>query len=110
MQVVERRRKREHKIGPGKRIFGVAAVHGVAGEDGSIAEVLHTLAAVPADSIDTANPRDANARSSRKVCVDAFQDVADDLMAGNQTFAAGRKFAFHNVKVGTANSARANFQ
>ena len=35
----------------------------------------------------------------------AFNNFAHDLMAGNQTCQQSREFAFHNMKVGAANTA-----
>ena len=110
MQVVERCRKWKYEVSPRQRIFCITAIYRVAGEDGSIAKVLHASAAVPTCSVGAANPRNSNARSGRKVCGGAFHDVADNLMSGNQVLAARRKFAFHNMQVGTANTAGADFQ
>jgi hypothetical protein len=110
VQVVERCWKWKYEISPSKRIFRVTAIYGIAGKDGSIAKVLHTSAAVPTGSIGAANPRNSDARAGRKVCGGAFHDVANDLMSGNQVLPARRKFAFHNMQVGAANTAGAHFQ
>src|ERR1035441_10956995 len=110
MQVVERCWKWKYEISPSKRIFRVTAIYGIAGKDGSIAKVLHTSAAVPTASVGAANPRNSDARAGRKVCGGAFHDVANDLMSGNQVLPAWRKFAFHNMQVGAANTAGAYFQ
>jgi hypothetical protein len=110
VQIVERCRKWKYEISPSKRIFRVASIYGIAGENGSIAKILHASAAVPTASVGAANPRNSDARAGRKVCCAAFHDVADDLMSGNQVLPARRKFAFHNMQVGAANTAGAYFQ
>src|SRR5258708_422486 len=77
---------------------------GVSGERGRVAEIFKALAAIPAGSIHTADPGDADGSAAGQVGRAMVHDFADDLMAGNDFRVELGKFAFHNVQVGAADS------
>src|SRR5258708_24036534 len=77
----------------------------VSGERGRVAEIFKALAAIPAGSIHTADPGDADASAAGQVGRALVHDFADDLMAGNDFRAELGQFAFHNVQVGAADTA-----
>ena len=60
---VEAGGERIGEIGAHRGELGVAAVDGVAGEDGMVAEIFHVVAAEPAIAVDAADPGDADARA-----------------------------------------------
>jgi len=62
-------------------VLGVAAVDGVAGEGGGVAEIFLTSLAVGADAIGAADPGDADAGAERQFWRCAIDDVAYDLVA-----------------------------
>ena len=88
-QIIKRVRQRKHEVGARGSVFGVAAVHGVSGERGRVAEVFFVMAAVPAGAIRAADPRHANARTQRQFRRCSADDFADNLVAGNQTASGG---------------------
>ena len=107
MQVIERARERENEIGSRERVFGIAAIDGVSGECGGIAEILETTAAIGADAVDTAQPRNAHARRQFEICGAAIGNFADNLMSGDDIRQARRQFAFDNVQIRSADAAGA---
>ena len=110
MQVVEIGRKRKYEISPRQRIFRITPIYRIAGEHGRIAKVLHATAAIPARSVNAANPRNSDPSTDGNVLRGAFHHVADNLMSGNQTLSPRRKFSFDNMQVGTADPACPHFQ
>src|SRR5271166_1972987 len=108
MKIVERRWKRKNEIGAGQRIFRIAAVDAVSGERRRVAKVLHVAAAIPATPVGASNPGDANAGAHGKLGSGACDNVADDLVAGDQLRAALQKFALDDVQVGAADATSAD--
>jgi len=90
VDIVETGGQGKCEIGADERVFGVASVDAIAGEDRLIAEIFHVVAAVPAVAIDAAHPGNADARAGRELAGQqigrgAFDDFADDLVAGDET-------------------------
>ena len=110
-QIVERAGKREDEVGARDSILGVAAVHGVSGECGCVAEVFLVMTAIPASAVGAADPRDADARCPAATPASAPADhVANDLVAGNQRRATHGQLAFGDVQIGAAYAAGADLQ
>jgi hypothetical protein len=65
---------------------------------------------VPAIPIDAANPGDADAASQRQLCRSAVDNLADDLMTGNELRANRWQIAFRDVQVSPANPTSKNSQ
>ncbi len=107
---VEAGGERIGEIGADGGELGVAAVDRVAGEDGVVAEVLHAVTAEPAIAVNAADPGDAGARADGQVCGCAFNDFADDLMAGDDARVEGRKIALDDVEIGAADAAGDDFE
>ena len=102
---VEAGRQRVAEVGADEGELGVAAVDGVAGEGGVVAEVLHGVGAEPAGAVDAAHPGDADARAEGELGRGAFDDLADDLVAGDEAGLERRKVALGDVQVGAADAA-----
>ena len=104
MKIIESCRQRNHEIAAGQCEFGVAAVDGVAGEGGRVAEVLATPEAVPAGSVRAADPGDAHAGAEWKCRRVSICDFPDDLVTGYQWLLPRRQFTFDNMQVGPASA------
>ena len=102
--------ERVGKISADGSELGVAAVDRVAGEDGMVAEVLHVVTAKPAVAVDAADPGDADAHADGRGCGCAFNDFADNLMAGDDARMEGRKVALDDVEIGAADAAGDDFE
>jgi hypothetical protein len=63
------------------------------------------MPAKPAVAVDTAHPRDSNARSRRQIGGCAFRHFADNLVPRDDARMKRREIAFDDVEVGAANSA-----
>jgi hypothetical protein len=79
--VVECGGEGEGEVGADERVFGVAAVDGVAGEGGIVAEIFFVAKAEGAGAVRAADPGDADAHALRTVGRGAFDDFAYDLVA-----------------------------
>ena len=101
--------ERKAVAGVGDRVLGVAAVDLVAGEAGVRAQVLLARPAVAASAAGPAEPGHADplarAREPRRPRPRA-DDVADDLVAGNDRQLRLRQLAVDDVQVGAADGAR----
>ena len=91
----------------GDGVVRIAAVNGVAGEEGVVAEVFMPGFAGAAMAAGVAQPGYADPvpgaeRDCRAACLD---DGADDLMAGDEGQLRMGQLAVHHVKVGTADAA-----
>ena len=86
LQIIETRGQRKYKIGARPRVFGVTAIHRVAGKGGRIAEVLHARPAVPTLSVNAAHPGDAHSSTRGELSRGATDDLAHNLVAGNEIF------------------------
>ena len=92
-------------IGDGQ--LGIAAVDLVAGEAGTVAQILAATAAVLADPAGPAEPRHADPVADLET-VDRFplfDDVADDLVPGHQWQFRVGKLAVDDVQIGPAHRA-----
>lgn len=110
MQVVERAGKRKHEILTRQRIFGITAVHGVSGEDRSVAKIFEPAAAIRTDAIDAADPGNADSRTGRKTGTRGLHHLAYDLVTGHDAWVDGRQLAFDDMKVCAAHPAGADSQ
>ena len=105
--VVELGRQGEDEVGRGGELFSIAAVGGIAGEGGVVAEVSSWLRQKGAGAPSVvADPGDADP------CADgeagrsgAIGDFADDLVAEDEGLVnRSREVAFEDVEVGAADS------
>jgi len=103
--VVEGVGERVHEVGADEGVFGVAAVDGVAGEGGVVAEILFVVSAEAAGAVGAADPGDADASVWGEFGGGAFDDFADDLVAEGEGLVDEGKVAFEDVEVGAADSA-----
>src|SRR5579871_1025393 len=85
MKIVERCRQRKYKIRARQCVLGVAAVYRVPGESRIVTQVLLTMLAIPATTVDAANPRNPDARTGRQLRRRAVHNFAHDLVPGNHT-------------------------
>ena|ERR1700693_1606708 len=108
VQVVQLGRKLEDKVAARRGVLRVAAVDGVSGKDRRIAKIFESAAAVRAGSIDAADPGNTDASADRQLGRRAIDDVAHDLVAGDQRLFAWRQFAFQDVQICTADAAGAH--
>jgi hypothetical protein len=108
VQIIQPIGKGKDKIGTGECILGVSAVHGIAGKSSRIAQVLKVVLAIPALPISPANPGNSDAGARRQAGRSAFDDLTNDLMTRNQFFTEFWKLAFHDVQIGTADTACAH--
>jgi hypothetical protein len=107
VEVVQGVRKGIDEAGAGESVFGVASVDRIAGKRRSVAQIFKAFRAIGARSIDASQPGNPDSRANRQF---PFHHLADDLMSRDQRTAQGREFAFGDVQVGAADSARANAQ
>ena len=105
MCVIEAGEQLKNEVRARKNILGVAAIHGVTGEDRVVAEILHAVIAVPAIAVDAAHPGNADARSHWQFVGRAVDYFSDDLMARNKTWPKRWKISFDDVKVSPTHSA-----
>jgi hypothetical protein len=104
VKIIESCRQRNHEITTGQCEFGVAAVNGVAGEGGRVAEVLTIPDAVPAGSVRAADPGDAHASAEWKSWRVSVCDFPDDLVTRYQWLPPRRQFTFDNMQISPANA------
>ena len=105
MQVIEILREGKNKVGPGQSILGISAVDGVASKSRRIAEVFQATLAIPAGPVDASDPGNSDARTHRNLRRRAVDDLTHDLMTGDQFPAQGRKFAFNDMQISSADAA-----
>jgi hypothetical protein len=105
MNVIQARGKRKGEVSTRQNIFGIAAIHGVSGKNGLVAEILHAVMTVPAFAIDATHPGDADTHSERQFQGRALDYFSHDLMTGNKARSQRRKIAFDDVKICAADSA-----
>ncbi len=97
--------KAEARIG--QCVLGIAAIHGVAGEQRLLAQVLQAAAAVVALPAGAGQPGDADAIADPEfphAGTDGHH-AAHHLMAGDHGMRRGRQLAIHHVQVGAAHAA-----
>jgi hypothetical protein len=105
MGVVEGVGQRVDEVGTDEDVFGVAAVDGVAGEGGVVAEVFFVAEAEGAGAVCAADPGDAHAGACGEFGGCAFDDFAYDLVAEDEGLVDEREIAFEDVEVGATDSA-----
>jgi hypothetical protein len=93
------------EVGADDGVFGVAAVDGVAGEGGVVAEVFFLATAEGAAAVGAAAPGDADASAGGEFGGGSFDDFADDLVAEDEGLVDEWQVAFEDVEVGAADSA-----
>src|SRR5271154_4451026 len=98
MNVVQTRRQRKDEVCPRKDILGVAAIHCVARKSRLIAEIFHSVMAVPAITIYTAHPRNSNTGSERQLRSRALDDFSHDLMTRNELRSKRWEIPFNDVQ------------
>ena len=104
--------ERDEEVGASDGVFGIAAVDGVAGVGGMVAEIFAVLAAEGAGAIDATEPGDSGAVADADR-VDAraeLFDARDNLVAGCDDFAQGLEFARGDVEIGAADAAGFNLE
>jgi hypothetical protein len=101
VEIVEALRQRVDEVRARVGVLRVAAVQVVAGEARLVAEVLGAGPAEAAGPVGRAHPGDAHALSRAA----ALDDLADDLVAGNDRIAARRELSGDDVQVGAADAA-----
>jgi hypothetical protein len=108
VQIIQRIGQAKNKVGAGECILGVSAVDCVAGKSSRVTEVFKAVLAIPALPISPTNPGNPDAGAQRQARRSAFDDLTDDLMARNQFFTELWKLAFHDMQIGTADTACAH--
>jgi hypothetical protein len=104
VQIVELLGKRERKIGANNGVFGIAAIYGVTGECGRIAEIFESEATILAGTVGSSHPGDAYAGADGKIIRGSGHYFADDLMSGNYSLPVRWQVAFNYVQVSAAYS------
>jgi len=104
VQIVELVGKRKREIGANDGVFGIAAIYGVTGEGGRIAEILEAEATISAGSVGSSHPGNSDARAGRKIIRGPSYYFTDNLMSGDYSWAARRQVAFNYVQVSAAYS------
>jgi hypothetical protein len=84
VQIVQRFGKWINEIGSDESILSIAAVHCVSRKRWRVTEVFKTSHAIWASSVHSAHPRYAHPSPHREVCGGSIDDVAHNLMPGNQ--------------------------
>jgi hypothetical protein len=103
--VVEGVGEGKHEVGADEGVLRIAAVDGVAGEGGVVAEVFFVAETEGAGSVGAADPGDADAGACEEFGGCAFDDFADDLVAEDEGFLDEGQVTFEDVEVGAADSA-----
>jgi hypothetical protein len=100
-------RERDEEVGAGDRVFSIAAVHGVPGVGGVVAEIFVVLAAEGAGAISSAEPGDAGAMADgdRAHAGAEFLHAADNLVSGCDSVAQRWKLTGGDVEIGAADAA-----
>jgi hypothetical protein len=93
------------EVGADEDVLAIAAVDGVAGEDGVVAEVFFAAKAEGAGAVGSADPGDADAHVVWAIRGGAVDDLADDLMAEDKRAVEETEVALGDVEVGATDSA-----
>jgi hypothetical protein len=104
MQIVKLIGKRKRKIRTHDGVFGIAAIYGVTGECGRIAEIFESEATILAGTVGSSQPGNAYASAGGKIIRGSGHYFADDLMSGNYSLPVRWQVAFNYVQVSAANS------
>ena len=110
MEVIQFWGKRIDEIGARHCVFRIPAVDGVSSEGWRVAKIFHAPAAIRAGSIHTTHPRNTNARADRQLGRCTLNNIADDLVAGNERLNSLRQFSLDDVQIGAAYAAGSNLQ
>jgi hypothetical protein len=108
MKIVELCRNREAEVSTSYSVFRVAATDGVTGKCWVVAQVLHATAAVRACAVRPSYPGDAEAGAGRKLL--SQDHLSHNLVARNYSGMQWRKLSLHDMKVRSADAARAHSQ
>ena len=110
MYVIQTGRQRKGEVAAREGIFGIAAIHRIPREGGPIAQIFHSVTAVPAIAIYTAHPGNTDSRSQRQFLCRPINHLADDLMARDELLFHQRQVSFHDVQVRATDPTRNNPQ
>ena len=105
VQVVQFLRESENKVAARHGVLCISAINCVSGEDGRIAQIFETAAAVWAGSVYPANPGHTDVRAKRQLGRGTVFNNSYDLVAGDEGLLARRQFAFNDVQVRAADAA-----
>lgn len=94
----------------GDGVLCVAAIDGVSGVGGRVAEIFKALPAVQAGSVNVADPGNSDASSRGQSESGLADDITDNLVSGNDGVALGWEFPFDYMEISAADAACANFQ
>jgi hypothetical protein len=97
MYVVQAWRQWKSKVRTHRGKLGKAPVYRIASESGFVAQVFHPMMAVPAITVYTAHPGDADTRSQRQLRCCAFDHLPNDLMSWNEFRPNLRQISFNDV-------------
>jgi hypothetical protein len=97
MHVIQPGRQRKGEVRAHEGILGIASIYRIAGEGRVIAEILHSMTAVPALAIHAAHPGNTDSRSQRQLRCLAVNHLSDDLMAWDELRSNRRQVSFHDV-------------
>jgi hypothetical protein len=110
MKVVEFWRQRKHKVSARQSVLRITPRHGVTGECRPIAQVFHLVAAVPARSVGSTDPRNAHPGSEWKIGGSSIDNLTDDLVARDKVLPLRCEFAFHDMQIRAADAAGAHLE
>jgi len=110
IEIVEGVGKAVDEVRAGERVLGVASVDRISGEGGSVAQIFESSFAIGAGSVHATEPGYSNPGAERQIGGGSFNDLAYDLMTGDQRAAERCEFAFNDMEVGPADSAGADAQ
>jgi hypothetical protein len=86
--------QRKSEVGANDGVFSIAAVYGITGKGGRIAEILQTQPTIPARAVGSSHPGNADTCADRKAlrssCRISGYDLTDNLMSGDYSGARGR--------------------
>src|SRR5580658_1685227 len=110
VDVVQAAGQRVCEVRARQSVFGVTAIHRVAGKNWPVAQIFHFVAAIPAIAVYSAHPGNPHARGDRRFRAFASDDFADNLMAGNQLRPERGQVALHDVQIGATHATREHAQ
>ena len=97
MHVIQPGRQRKGELRTHQGILGIASINRISSEGRVIAEILHSVPAVPAFAIYATHPGNTDSRSQRQLCRLPVNHLSDDLMARNELLSDWRKISFDDM-------------
>jgi len=97
--------ERVGEVGADEDVFGVASIDGVAGEGGVVAEILFVAEAEGAGAVGASDPGDTDAHADGAFGCSSADNLADDLVAGDEGLMHEAEVALEDVEVGAADTA-----